>query len=63
VLILTRKLGEAIVMDGGIRVVVLQCDRRGVRLGIEAPGDTAILREELVMEGKAQGDGSIAPTP
>ena len=46
-LILNRRLGEAIVMDGEIRVVILSCDRRGVRLGIEAPEATAVLREEI----------------
>ncbi len=61
VLILNRKLGEAIVMDGGIRVVVLHCDRRGVRLGIEAPGQTGVFREELVNEGKAQVERTSAP--
>jgi carbon storage regulator CsrA len=47
VLILNRRMGEAVVMDGGIRVVILSCDRRGVRLGIEAPAETVVLREEL----------------
>lgn len=50
-------------MDGGIRVVVLQCDRRGVRLGIEAPGETAIFREELLTDRKAQVSGPSTPTP
>jgi carbon storage regulator len=49
VLVLNRRAGEAIVMDGGIRVVVLQCDRRSVRLGIQAPEQTGIFREELVV--------------
>lgn len=49
VLVLNRRTGEAIVMDGGIRVIVLQCDRRTVRLGIQAPGETGIFREELVV--------------
>ena len=48
-LVLNRRAGEAIVMDGGIRVVVLQCDRRSVRLGIQAPEQTGIFREELVV--------------
>ena len=47
-LILTRRPGEAILLDGGIRVVVLSADRGGVRLGVEAPADTNIQREELV---------------
>lgn len=49
-LVLNRKVGEAIVIDGGIRMVVLSVDKRGVRLGFEAPTTTGILREELVVE-------------
>lgn len=47
-LVLNRRVGEAIVIDGDIRVVVVSVDKRGVRLGIEAPTTTTILREELV---------------
>jgi len=47
-LILTRRIGEAILMDGGVRVVVLGSDSNGVRLGIEAPPSVGILREEVV---------------
>lgn len=48
-LILNRRRGEAIVLDGGIRIVVLECDRRGTRIGIEAPAETNIQREELLL--------------
>ena len=47
-LVLTRKPGEVIVLDGGIRVTVLSADRKGVRLGIEAPPEVSVLRGELV---------------
>jgi len=47
-LILTRRAGEAILMDGGVRIVVLGIDSSGVRLGIEAPASIGILREEVV---------------
>ncbi len=47
-LILSRKPGDAIVIGDGIRIVVLESDRRGVRLGIEAPPEVSILREEIV---------------
>jgi carbon storage regulator len=47
VLILARRPGESIVLDGGIRIVVLSSDRGGVRLGIEAPSDVTILRGEI----------------
>ena len=59
-LVLNRRLGEAIVIDGGIRVVVLQCDRRSVRLGIQAPGETGIFREELVLEQMQPQSGAAA---
>jgi carbon storage regulator len=49
-LILSRKPGDAIVIGDSIRVVVLASDRRGVRLGIEAPEDVSILREEIVRQ-------------
>ena len=47
-LILTRRTGEAILMDGDVRIVVLGIDGGGVRLGIEAPSSVGILREEVV---------------
>ena len=47
-LILSRRPNDAIVIDGGIRIVILACDRRGVRIGIEAPPSVSILREEIV---------------
>ena len=49
-LILGRRPGDAIVIDGGIRIVVLACDRGGVRLGIEAPPEVSILRGEIVRQ-------------
>jgi carbon storage regulator len=49
-LILSRRPGDAILIDGDIRVVVLACDNRGVRLGIEAPPKVGIVREEIVVQ-------------
>jgi carbon storage regulator len=47
-LILGRRPGDSILIDGGIRIVVLACDRGGVRLGIEAPPEIGIVRGEIV---------------
>lgn len=47
-LILSRKPGDTIVIGEGIRLVVLECDRREVRIGIEAPPDVRIVRGEIV---------------
>lgn len=46
-LILGRREGDSILIEGGIRIVVVSCDRGGVRLGIEAPPDVKILRGEI----------------
>jgi carbon storage regulator len=46
-LVLTRKAGEGIVIDGGIVITVLEAHDRKVRLGIQAPDDVLVLREEL----------------
>lgn len=53
-LVLNRRRGEAILLDGGVRIVVLDSDRRGARIGIEAPKDMKIQREELVSEVAAE---------
>jgi carbon storage regulator len=53
-LILGRKAGDAILIGDGIRIVVLACDRKGVRLGIEAPSDVTILRAEIVSDVAAE---------
>jgi carbon storage regulator CsrA len=47
-LILSRRPGDAILIDGGIRIVVLASGQRCVRLGIEAPAQVGIVREEIV---------------
>ncbi|HYV96315.1 MAG TPA: carbon storage regulator CsrA [Gemmatimonadaceae bacterium] len=49
-LILSRKAGEAVVIDGECRITVLANDGRTVRLGIEAPSDVRILRAEIVTQ-------------
>ena len=46
-LVLSRKLNEKIVIDGGIVVTVVKIDRNQVRLGIEAPGHVRVFREEI----------------
>jgi carbon storage regulator len=49
-LVLTRKNGEKIVIDGDIEITVLEIRGSQVRLGIVAPKDVSVLREELVVE-------------
>lgn len=49
-LILSRREGDAILIDGGIRIVVIACDRKTVRIGIEAPPEVSIVRAEIVAQ-------------
>jgi flagellar assembly factor FliW len=46
-LILTRKIGESILVGDNIRLVVLEIRGRQIRLGVEAPADIVVLREEI----------------
>jgi carbon storage regulator len=46
-LVLSRKINEKIVIDGNIVVTVVKIDRNQVRLGIEAPGNVPVFREEI----------------
>lgn len=46
-LVLTRHVGESIRISGGIVVKVLRSVDGAIRLGIQAPDDVLILRDEL----------------
>jgi len=46
-LVLTRKVGEEIVIDGHIRVTVLAVQGGRVRIGVTAPPEVRIDREEV----------------
>jgi carbon storage regulator len=49
-LILSRKSGESIVIDGRIRVQITRVDGDVVKLGIEAPADVPVHRQEVYEE-------------
>ena len=46
-LIVQRRVGQRIVLTGGIEVVLTSIDRGGVRLGVIAPRGVSILRGEV----------------
>jgi carbon storage regulator CsrA len=46
-LVLTRKVNQAIVIADKVRVVVAEVDGKTVRLGVEAPREITVDREEL----------------
>lgn len=49
-LVLTRKRGELIQIDGNIQVTVISVQGNRVRLGIEAPDSVSVRRGELVFD-------------
>ena len=46
-LVLTRKIGESLIIDDQITVTVMSIQGNQVRLGIDAPRDVDIYREEI----------------
>lgn len=46
-LILTRKVGESVLVGDQIKIMVVEVKGRQVRLGVEAPRETKIYRGEL----------------
>ncbi len=50
-LVLSRKIGERIVINDNITVEVLQIVGNRIRLGVTAPSGVPILREELLASG------------
>ncbi len=47
-LVLSRKVGESIVIDGDVIVTVREMRGGRIRLSIDAPQDVLVLRQELI---------------
>ena len=59
-LVLSRKLGEKIYIGENICITVVDIDRGKIRLGIEAPRDVPIFRQELLPLKNSPGEASPA---
>ena len=62
-LVLSRKLGEKIYIGENICITVVDIDRGKIRLGIEAPRDVPIYRQELLPLKNAEARRRRAPRP
>ena len=49
-LVLSRKLGQSLRVGKGVRVTVVKIDNNAVRIGIEAPEEVSIQRQEIAFE-------------
>jgi carbon storage regulator len=59
-LVLSRKLGEKIFIGDNICITVVDIDRGKIRLGIEAPRDVPIYRQELLPLNQQQQRAAAA---
>ena len=65
-LVLSRKPGESVVIDGRIKVKIVRLDGDVVKLGIEAPPDVPIHRQEVydeIQQSNKQALQKERPTP
>jgi carbon storage regulator len=62
-LILTRRLNETVMIGDEVTVTVLGIKGGQVRLGINAPKDVAVHREEVYERIKAEQQGMARATP
>ena len=63
-LVLSRKLGEKICIGDNIFITVVDIDRGKIRLGIEAPRNVPIFRQELLpLNNGAPAAPAPAPQP
>ena len=62
-LILTRRVGETLMIGDSVSVTVLGVKGNQVRIGINAPKDVAVHREEIFQRIKREQGGSSEQTP
>jgi carbon storage regulator len=61
VLVFTRRRHEAIRIGDRIEIRILRVGRDGVRIGITAPPDIPVHREEIYEEIRAANRAAVAP--
>ena len=49
-LVLTRKLGESIIIDENIQISAIEINKNSIKLGINAPNNVTIYREEVFLK-------------
>lgn len=61
-LVLSRKLGEKIFIGDNVCITVVDIDRGKIRLGIEAPRDVPVFRQELLAGHSVPAASSTSDT-
>ena len=61
-LVLTRRAGESVVIGDDVVITVLEARGDVIRLGITAPRDVQVHREEVYKELQAANREAVSPT-
>ncbi len=59
-LVLSRKKNEAIVINNNIRIIIVEVRGDKVRLGVDAPKEIPVHREEIHAQLQQEGSGIVA---
>lgn len=59
-LYLTRRTGEAVIINNEIEVRVVEIKGKTIKLGLNFPSDVSVLREEVFLAIKAENQASLA---
>jgi carbon storage regulator len=62
-LILTRRVGETVMIGNEVTVTVLGVKGNQVRIGVNAPKDVAVHREEIYERIKREGEDAGLDSP
>ncbi|MBT4866263.1 MAG: carbon storage regulator [Planctomycetaceae bacterium] len=62
-LVLSRKPGERILIGDNVTVTIVRIGPNNVRLGIDAPRDMNIVREELLADPQDAPSAAQSPQP
>jgi carbon storage regulator len=60
-LVLTRHIGDSIVIGDDIEIIIVEVQADKVKIGINAPKSITILRKELIDEAKKANTAAAAP--
>jgi len=60
-LVLTRRIGESIQINDDVKVTIIEVKGRNIRIGIQAPKETKIYREELFLKIKSENQSAASP--
>jgi carbon storage regulator len=59
-LLLTRTIGETIIIDGDVKITVSDIQGNHIKLAIDAPKEVKVYREEIYERMQAEADNDAA---